>query len=277
MGFDASAIRRMRRERDLFVGRDVLSLGLFKPYLLKSQVEKMALQRHYSGGESKDFASSFLRHELGVRSVSSLDVDSYQGADIVCNLNKDLDPDLNSKYDLILDLGTLEHLSDFSIAFRNIFQLLRPGGIYYFAVPCNNWMNHGFFQISPTFFFDLCACNDSLYGRNFCVMGGSMEVPFESYDKYVARAFMKARVPLVFGGNIVKEGSDINLDLVQSKYRSSYTRPLTAPSEKTPMNNRRARPKWRNALSKFPGLPLSVRLSLLLGFNNQHADETRSL
>lgn len=276
MGFDASAIRRMRRERDLFVGRDVLSLGLFKPYLLKSQVEKMSLQRHYSDGESKGFASSFLRHELGVRSLSSLDVDSYQDADIVCNLNKDLDPDLHSKYDLILDLGTLEHLSDFSIALRNIFHLLRPGGIYYFAVPCNNWMNHGFFQISPTFFVDLCACNDSLHGRNFCVMGGSMEVPFESYDKYVARAFMKARVPLVFGGNIVKKGCDINLDLVQSKYRSSYTRPLMAPSERTPLNIRQARPKWRNALSKFPGLPLSVRLAVLLGVSNRFPDDTRS-
>jgi hypothetical protein len=266
MGFDAISINRMRRDKNLFIGKDVLSLGLFKPYLQRVQIEQMGLQSHFAKDNSLGFASSFLKNELGAHSLTSLDVDSYQGADIVCNLNRDLPDELHSKYDLILDLGTLEHLSDFSVALRNIFRMLRRGGIYYFAVPCNNWMNHGFFQISPTFFVDLCLCNESLHGRSFCILGDSREIPFEYFDKYVARAFSKARVPLNFGGYIVKEEGEFNLDLVQSKYRSSYTRPLKQPAEGSiPSKPGRARAKWRNVLSKFPGLPLSVRLNLLLG------------
>jgi len=268
MGFDAAAIQRMRRERDLFVGRDVLSLGLFKPYLKKTQIDRLGLGSYYRGEDSTGFSSSFLLNELGVRSLSSLDVDPYQGADIICNLNKDLPPDLWSKYDLVLDLGTLEHLSDFSIALRNIFRFLRPGGVYYFAVPCNNWMNHGFFQISPTFFVDLCICNDSLSGNAFCILGGSKEIPLEYFDKYVARAFSKARTPLVFGGYIIKERDDIEFDLIQSKYRSSYTRPLKLSADTKAFNVQSTRPRWRNILSKIPGLPLSMRLGLLLGSAN---------
>lgn len=121
MGFDTSAIARLRKERDLFVGKDVLCLGVFKPYLKKAEAERMGLQQNCPVEDTANFASSFLRHDLSARSVSFLDVDSYQGADIICNLNKELDPELHSKFDLVLDLGTLEHLSDFSNALRNIF------------------------------------------------------------------------------------------------------------------------------------------------------------
>lgn len=268
MGFDATAIRRMRRERDLFIGRDVLSLGHFKPYLTKSEIRKLGLQSHFHGNDSTAFASSFLKNELGVRSILSVDVDLYQGADIVCNLNKDIATDLHSRFDLVLDLGTLEHLSDLSIAFRNIFRFLRPGGIYFFAVPCNNWMNHGFFQISPTFFVDLCICNESLRGNNFCILGASKEIPLELFDKYVARAFKKSQASLVVAGYIVKERDDIDLDLVQSKYRSSYTRPIKLTSDAAIIHARQTRPRWRTIMSKIPGLPLSVRLGLLLGSKN---------
>lgn len=148
--------------------------------------------------------------------------------------------------------------------------------MYYFAVPCNNWMDHGFFQISPTFFIDLCICNDSVLGYNFCIYGASRVISFECFDKYVARAFSKARTQLVFGGYIVKERPDLDLDLVQSKYRSSYVRPLKSYSATIPLNGRTARPKWRSDLSKLPGLPLSVRLGLLLGFDNRFPISSRS-
>ena len=50
---------------------------------------------------------------------------------------------------MIYDGGTTEHVFDIATAWRNIDAMLKPGGVVIGHSPCNNWLNHGFFQISP--------------------------------------------------------------------------------------------------------------------------------
>lgn len=71
----------------------------------------------------------------------------------------DLPDDLNGKYDLIFDGGTLEHLFDVQKAIDNVNKLLKPGGIVIHSVPMSGYINHGFYQFSPTFFFDCYKSN----------------------------------------------------------------------------------------------------------------------
>lgn len=57
--------------------------------------------------------------------------------------------DLAKRFDVIYDGGTCEHVSELPTAFRNIDRMLKPGGVLIGHSPANNWINHGFYEISP--------------------------------------------------------------------------------------------------------------------------------
>lgn len=91
--------------------------------------------------------------------VFALDVSDYEGADYIVDLNSNVPVQLEGKFGLILDLGTLEHIFDVKQALRNINVMLKPGGRVIHSSPGSNWLGHGFYQFSPTLFYDY-------YGNN---------------------------------------------------------------------------------------------------------------
>ena len=71
------------------------------------------------------------------------------------DLNEDELPErLVSRFDAVFNGGTLEHVFHVPNALTSITRMLRPGGVVVHVVPCNGWVNHGFYQISPTLMFD---------------------------------------------------------------------------------------------------------------------------
>jgi hypothetical protein len=80
---------------------------------------------------------------------SSLDFNSAEGANIICDLNQPVPSDMRKKFDIVIDGGTLEHIFDIRTAFENIFSLVAVSGFIIHINPLNNWINHGFYQISP--------------------------------------------------------------------------------------------------------------------------------
>jgi SAM-dependent methyltransferase len=94
-----------------------------------------------------------LLQKIGFSSIQALDASSYQGAEILQDLNQPLKPNLQESCDCLLDGGSLEHVFDFPTAIRNCASILRPGGLFVTICPVNNWMGHGFYQFSPELFF----------------------------------------------------------------------------------------------------------------------------
>lgn len=86
---------------------------------------------------------------LGFSSVDSLDFSDFEGASIIHDLTQPVGDDLSGRFDVIYDGGTCEHVFDLPTAYRNIDKMLKFGGVLIGHSPCNNWINHGFFQISP--------------------------------------------------------------------------------------------------------------------------------
>lgn len=86
---------------------------------------------------------------LGFSSVDSMDVADFEGASIVQDLSKPLDDSLKGRFDVVYDGGTCEHIFELPTAYKNIDALLKPGGVLIGHSPCNNWINHGFYQICP--------------------------------------------------------------------------------------------------------------------------------
>ena len=53
--------------------------------------------------------------------------------------------------------GTLEHVFHVPNALANLNAMLKPSGAILHVLPCNNWVDHGFYQFSPTLMFDYYA------------------------------------------------------------------------------------------------------------------------
>ncbi len=82
--------------------------------------------------------------------VDTIDISSYEGANLVHDLNVPLH--LERRYDLIIDGGSLEHIYNVPIALDNLSSLLKVGGKVIHFSPANNQMGHGFYQFSPELF-----------------------------------------------------------------------------------------------------------------------------
>ena len=97
-----------------------------------------------------DFFSS-----IGFSNVEALDLSSASGADHIFDLNEDeLPPRFLGRFDAVLNGGTLEHVFHVPNALTSITRMLGPQGHVIHLLPCNGWVDHGFYQISPTLMFD---------------------------------------------------------------------------------------------------------------------------
>jgi hypothetical protein len=100
----------------------------------------------------RDFYAS-----CGIDDVVSLDVSSYEGADVAFDLNlppRDVPAALAGRFGIVLNSGTLEHVFHIPNALASITRLLHSGGSVIHIVPTHNCVDHGFYQISPTLLFD---------------------------------------------------------------------------------------------------------------------------
>ena len=102
---------------------------------------------------------SFFRR-LGFTGVDSLDVSDYEGAGIVHDLNEPVPEELHGRYDVVFDGGTLQHVFHQPRLMANLHALTAPSGrVIHGLVPCHNFVDHGFYTFSPTFFQDFYARN----------------------------------------------------------------------------------------------------------------------
>lgn len=100
------------------------------------------------------YAEEFVRY-LGANEVHSIDYSSYEGATNIHDMNQPIPDDYKSRYSVVLDGGSLEHVFNFPVAIKNCMEMVRVGGHYIGITPTNNFMGHGFYQISPECFFSV--------------------------------------------------------------------------------------------------------------------------
>ena len=112
------------------------------------QLARLGLNGMRMGGNGDD-----LLRLLGATSVDSLDASDYEGATLIHDLNRELPADWAERYSAVFDGGSLEHVYDLPKALRSCMNLVSVGGHYIAASPANNNMGHGFYQLSPEFYF----------------------------------------------------------------------------------------------------------------------------
>ena len=91
------------------------------------------------------------------------DIVKERGCEIICDLNE-LDcgfPQWNNpiiSYDIVLDVGTVEHCFNIGQAIKNMAGMVKMGGYIIHENPFNCG-NHGFYNLNPTFFADFYSAN----------------------------------------------------------------------------------------------------------------------
>src|SRR3989344_2419142 len=111
---------------------------------------------------------------LGSEKVNVTDVSEYENADIIMDLNMPIDKKYYNSFDVILDIGTLEHIFDISKALENITLMCKPGGTIILGTWTSNAINHGFYQICPTLFYDYFSSNGFEDFSCFILLGSSL-------------------------------------------------------------------------------------------------------
>lgn len=95
-----------------------------------------------------------LFQRLGATNIESLDYSNYEGAALIHDMNAPWpDGAPPRQYDLVYDGGTLEHVFNLPQALLNAMQLVKVGGYFIGASPCDGWLGHGFHQLQPELFF----------------------------------------------------------------------------------------------------------------------------
>lgn len=99
----------------------------------------------------------------GYVQFASIDMGGDERA-IKADLNKPLAHGNMSKWvdgdwDLIVNHGTAEHIFNVAQVFCTMHDHCKPGGFMIHESPWTGWIDHGFYSLHPTLFYDLAAAN----------------------------------------------------------------------------------------------------------------------
>jgi len=67
--------------------------------------------------------------------------------------------DLGETFDVVINNGTSEHVFNQANVFAMMHAHARPGGLLIHYTTCLGWIDHGFYNVQPNFFFDLAKYN----------------------------------------------------------------------------------------------------------------------
>lgn len=66
---------------------------------------------------------------------------------------------LQERFDITINFGTAEHIFNIHQFFKTVHDLTVEGGLMIHTAPCTGWVDHGFFTLQPTLFYDLAQAN----------------------------------------------------------------------------------------------------------------------
>ncbi len=114
--------------------------------------------RNRFGDQELPHQRTFFRM-LGADVIHGLDHFVDEEPDVVIDLNEPLPEKYRESYEVVLNGGTLEHVFDVRQSFTDVHDLLVPGGVVIHLTPVEGFIDHGFYQFSPSLFFDAAHAN----------------------------------------------------------------------------------------------------------------------
>lgn len=143
---------------------DTLTLGRLFLYISKEEANA-ELKEYFNinnifqdDGYSEKFFSELSSKKIN--KIESVDYSDYEGATLVWDMNNPIGTDFRERYSVVIDGGTLEHIYNFPQALKNAMESVRIGGHLILMSPINNWIGHGFYQLSPEIYWSVLNENN---------------------------------------------------------------------------------------------------------------------
>lgn len=135
------------------------------------EVDRRTLEKISQGG--------FLGELLVLAGFDYLSLDIFEGYQtILFDLNVHAPgPRLASSFDLVMNLGTTEHVFHQHRAFQTLHELLKPKGVLYCDLPMGGFLQHAFFRYDPLFFETLAKANRYETVLQAISMGAERPIP----------------------------------------------------------------------------------------------------
>jgi SAM-dependent methyltransferase len=150
-------------EAELYVDVSMARLSESIEELVTDEVERDRLQQRLvdiitanAPTRSWDLAKLLYQVVLDCRRVVSID---FHGTPAARPLDLNYPVDLGGQFDIVFNPGTAEHIFDVCRFFRTVHEVTRPGGVMVHAAPFRGWLEHGFYNFNPGFFWDLAGAN----------------------------------------------------------------------------------------------------------------------
>lgn len=121
-------------------------------------------------GKMNSFTSDVVFFKLlGVDYLETLDISTYENADIIHDMNTPVPKNLVCRFDAIFDFGTTEHIFNTQQTLDNINLMLKPDGRVLHLVPATNRIGHGYYMFSPELFYDYYWANKFIDCQGYLV------------------------------------------------------------------------------------------------------------
>src|SRR5262245_45532099 len=96
---------------------------------------------------------------MGIPDYTDVDKFDHDAPVLLHDLNLPVPEHLHDRFNLVLDSGTLEHIFDVARVIENIVAMCRVSGWVVHVSPASNFVDHGFYSLSPCLFFDAYRAN----------------------------------------------------------------------------------------------------------------------
>ena len=196
---------------------NVLTLG--KQEMILTNEDRKRLNLFEKDYVNDEYIDKLLVDKFKANSVKSIDNSSFEGADIIHDMNKPI-KNLNEKFDTIIDFGTSEHIFNVVENLSNISKFCKNNGIILHSLPANNNCGHGFWQFSPELFFSLYSENNGFSDTEIFVFNTHNKYEWWKVEKQKLgeRLEISSDAPLYVLVKTIKKSETQNKDVQQSDY-----------------------------------------------------------
>jgi hypothetical protein len=101
-------------------------------------------------------AKACYAHLFAPSIIQSIDAGGTSAA-MKQDLNEPLE--LFQQFDVVINHGTAEHVFNIGQVFRSMHDAAKAGGLLIHESPFTGWVDHGFYCLQPTLFYDVAAAN----------------------------------------------------------------------------------------------------------------------
>lgn len=155
---------RLAKKRIIRPGDSIIEFGPQDLICSRAAVEVQArlkptwsrIDEIFDGDKPRTVRPQAFYELFGMSKYKSVDLDDPR-ADWHRDLNRPFR--LREQFDVATNFGTAEHVFNIAAVFCSIHDVLRPGGVALHVLPAFADIDHGFFNIHPTTYFDLAQAN----------------------------------------------------------------------------------------------------------------------